>query len=106
MQRFVWQDGDFVVVRPGERPRRPARSRAGGSMELAKIRREVTQNEVDEELGSGRNRPLGWSAGDFRMSTVLEYLQGLDVTDVELTLKFHDGTEMVLPVPLEPGSGR
>jgi DNA-binding XRE family transcriptional regulator len=102
-QRFVWQEGDFVVVRPGEQPRRPARSRASGSVELAKVRRaqEVTQSELAEQLGVGQEQISRFERrGDFRMSTVLEYLKGLDVTDVELTLTFQDGTEMVLPLPL------
>lgn len=99
-ERFVSRPGDSVFVKPGEQPPRP-RARGAAAIALTDVRRarKVTQIELAGAMGVDQAQISRLERrGDFRLSTVLEYLEGLGVEDVELRLTFNDGTEMVLPV--------
>jgi DNA-binding XRE family transcriptional regulator len=100
--RFVSREGDFVIVSPGEEPRRPrARDRAGPALELGKVRhaRNITQTELANELGVDQAQISRLERrGDPRLSTVLDYLAGLGAAGVELAVRFEDGSEVTLPL--------
>ena len=105
-ERFVSRAGDSVFVEPGEQPQAPGRD-AAGPVDLARIRRElgITQSDLASwmQVDQAQVSRLE-SRGDFRVSTVLEYLRGLGVTDVALLLKFRDGNEINVPVRSETSS--
>jgi DNA-binding transcriptional regulator YiaG len=108
-RRFIWLDGDFVVLEPGEQlPERKIDKRLrAGPVELGKIRRarNVTQTELAAAMGVDQAEISRLERrGDFRLSTVLNYLNGLDATGLEVTITFGDGSEMVLPMPVRKAS--
>jgi hypothetical protein len=110
-RRFIWHDGDFVVVEPGERlPERKIDKRLrAGPVELGKIRRarNVTQTELAGAMGIDQAEISRLERrGDFHLSTVLNYLNGLDATELEVTITFGDGSEMVLPMAVRGASSR
>jgi len=111
-RRFVWRDGDFVAVKRGERvaPRKiDQQVGAGPGFELGQIRRarNMTQTELAGAMGIDQAEVSRLERrDDVHVSTVLNYLNSLDVAELEVTLTFRDGTEMVLPVDLESAGRR
>jgi transcriptional regulator with XRE-family HTH domain len=104
IDRFVWRDGDFIVVPHGEDPPAPKhlygadRRRAGAELAdaLGALRRNqhVSQTELAERLGVDQAQVSRLERrGDPQVSTVVDYLGALgSVTAVDLQIKLEDGT--------------
>ncbi|MGH9381590.1 MAG: helix-turn-helix domain-containing protein [Thermoanaerobaculia bacterium] len=111
--RFVSKDGDFILVRaPGKAPipglrqakgdpkrklarRRPVTLRLGAVREAL----EVTQAELANRVGVDQAAISRLEhRSDAKMSTVLDYLEGLGATSLELTARFDTGDELILPL--------
>jgi hypothetical protein len=104
---FVSREGDFVVVKPGEEPKRPGRprERVGPGLELGELRRarNITQEELAATMGVDQAQVSRLEGrGDFRLSTLLEYLRGLGATGAAIAVNFDDAPDVVLPVDLLP----
>jgi DNA-binding XRE family transcriptional regulator len=101
-ERFVSRPGDVVFVEPGQEPQRPgARERGSPPLELGQLRRarHITQTELAHELGVDQAQISRLERGsDPHLSSVIEYLEGLGAREVELDVKFADGTQVTLPI--------
>lgn len=108
--RFVSSEAGFKLHRnPGQAPvpglpnqtTRPARSRGEQKLGLGTLRRErrLTQVELAKKIGIGQDEVSRIENGkDPKLSTVLKYLEGLEVAKVQLAVIYPDGKEATLPL--------
>ena len=106
--RFVSRDGDFTVRRAaGKGPLEAAdqqHAKALHRLSDLRRRRAVTQNELAQRTGRTQDQISRLERRDDpQLSSVLDYLKGLDATNIELAVTFKDGDRAT--VSLLPASG-
>jgi len=101
--RFISRDGEFTVRRAPGKPPLPSQRRKSPSTAkvLGTLRRgrKLTQTELADRMGVDQGAISRLERReDHKISTVLDYLDALDVADVDLSVTFNNGEKVALPL--------